>query len=221
MNKALIFGLLTSLILLSIPHTSAQTPTITPTSTVTITPTITVSPTITSTVAPTPTPTTIPLAISTELLVGTQYPWNKQVPITVKLTPKISGISLVLRWPSKTGFTISPTTTTLKNVEKDKTYTLQYTFSPIGTGLQKFSAELVLTTSDKKYISSLPIEITLSQDKLVTPISDGYRQYEIAMYVAIGVLLFVIVPASLFFLFFYIKNRLIPKWVKNRLNQPL
>jgi len=201
----------------------AQTSSPTPSLTVTTTPSISVTttPELTPTNTPSPTVTSSPLAISSQLKINAQYPWNKDIPVTIELSPRIDAQILEVRWPTRTGFTISPKTATLRNVQKDSTYSVTFIFSPIGTGLQRFSAELILTTSESKYISSVPLEITLNSQKLVTPITDGYKQYEILMYAGIGIILFIVVPASIFLFFFYIKNKLIPKWVKTRLNEPL
>lgn len=201
----------------------AQTASPTPTVSATIKPTITTSVTITATPTPTPTATesTLVQPISSKVKVDTQYPWNKQIPIIMEITPQYDGQSLEIRWPSVSGFIITPQTTKWQNVTKGTTYTTTFTFEPIATGTQKVSASLILTTFQTNYIASQPVDITLNADKVVTPITDGYKNYETMMYVLLGVGGFIILPLFVFFSFMYIKNKLIPQWIQARLNEPI
>jgi hypothetical protein len=236
-NKKLFSLASIAIALLLIPSASAvgaatPTPTITPTVSATPLPSQTATPSVTITVTPTasvpltPTPTELPsqntpLAISTVLQVNTQYPWNKQIPVEIQLTPRLDGQKLEITWPTKSGYIISPKKITLSNVKKDQTYKVNFMFDPIAIGPQRVSASITLVTFEKNHITTIPVELTLDAEKIVQPIPEQYRTYETGMYVAIGVVLFVVIPLIIFAIIFYIKNKLVPKWIQSRLNEPI
>lgn len=197
----------------------AQNVTDTPTPTVTESPAPSVSPT--STPTPTPTPTTATFPVHTALLVEAQYPWDKKIPVRVELTPRVDAQGLDIRWPSKTGFKITPQKYSWNDVKKGTTYVATFIFEPIAIGNQTASADIVLTTFENKFVSSVPLELTLDSKYIVQPISEGYKQYELMLYGSIGFVLFVILPVSLFLLVLYIKNKLIPQWIQKQLNEPI
>ncbi|WKZ30000.1 MAG: hypothetical protein QY314_04305 [Candidatus Dojkabacteria bacterium] len=208
--------------------TQTQSPTVSPI--VSETPSISVTPTVTITTTPevsqTPTPTPLPsqntpIAINTVLQVETQFPWNKQIPVKIQLTPRLDGSKMEISWPARSGFLISPQRRVWNNVKKDQTYIAEFTFDPIAIGPQRVSASVTLTTFERNHITTIPVEVTLDAAKIVQPVPEQYRTYETTMYVVIGVVLFIIIPLIIFIVIFYIKNRLVPKWIQARLNEPI
>jgi hypothetical protein len=197
----------------------------------TVTPTASVSPTASPAVSETPTPSVEltptpdesakPNPIDTAIKIGTQLPWSKKIPVTIQITPKTNAKTLEIRWPTRSGFTISPRSKTWTNVQSGTTYSETFEFDPLNSGRQSLSASVVLTTFDTNYVSSVPVEINLNGEKIVSPISQEYQTYVFLYYAAQGILFFIIIPLAVFLAILYIRRVLVPKWIQDRLNEPI
>ncbi|PIY18400.1 hypothetical protein CO112_03260 [Candidatus Dojkabacteria bacterium CG_4_9_14_3_um_filter_150_Dojkabacteria_WS6_41_13] len=189
----------------------AQTPTITPSSATTVIP------------SKTPTPSILPkdsILVSTAT-VGTQYPWNKLIPIKIIITPAYSGKMLQVKWQKQASLVGSPTILTIQNPQAGTPYTFSFTLSPHSTSYLRAVADIVLITNTTNYVSSQDIPLQLSKDKVVLPITGSYVSYQIGMYVTLAVFFLGVVPFSLYRIYLYISKVLIPKWLAARIKAPL
>lgn len=215
--KLLLFILITVILTLSATTVFAQTPVLN-TPTITVTPSSTIPPTATQTPTVTPTPET---NIIVSAAVGTQYPWNKRIPIKLMITPKISGQRLEIRWQEKASITGKPVTATILRPQEGKTYTFSFILTPHGIGYQRAVADVILTTNSTNYVSSTNIPLQFNDKKVVIPITTSYIFYQITMYITLIVFFFIALPFLFYQLYLYMKNVLIPKWLESRIKKPL
>jgi hypothetical protein len=193
---------------------SLNVPIITSSTSPTVTPTLTTTPSIT--VLPTPETNIIVSAA-----VGTQYPWNKRIPLKLTITPKISGQLLEVRWQSKASITGKPETATIVRPQAGKSYTFNVTLTPHGIGYQRAVADIILTTNSTNYVSSTNIPLQFNEKKVVIPVTSAYIFYQVTMYVALIVFFFIALPFLIYQLYLYMKNVLVPKWLESRFKKPL
>lgn len=184
---------------------------------------ITSTPIPTATLTPTPTPTPAPKVeiMSTGISVGTQYPWNKKIPVTLSIKPSQSGSKLEIRWQKKAGLVGSPTTKTILNPQAGKTYTVSFTLTPYAPGFQRAVADIILTTYVTNYVTSRDIPLQLDAKKTVIPTTSTYSFYLIGMYLVIFLMFFVVIPFALYQLYLYIKTHVIPKWLESKIQSPV
>lgn len=200
----------------------AQTPTVT--STIEISPTVSES--VTPTATPTPTPTVAPSAkmVNAVISIGTQYPWNKKIPVTMKVTPQVSGTRLEIKWQQNVGITwernvgitsaTKPKTYIINNPQAGATYTVKFNLVPLAAGNQRAVADIVLTTFNSNYVISKEIPLTLTEKFVIKPTQTNYVLYSIGMYVGLVLVLFIITPFTFYSIFLYIKNKVFPKWLE-------
>ena len=228
-NRIFISILLGLLAVVLIPKTTAvttPTTTITGTPTVTQTPTATVTasatPTLTATASLTPTPSVTPKSevIQTVADIGTQYPWNKRIPVKFTIKPLVSGDKLEVRWQNKTALGASPTTRYVLNPEAGKTYTFSFELTPYAPGFQRGVADIILTTIRTNYVSSKDVPLQLDADKVVIPITTTYVMYQVGMYVVLVLVFLVLIPYALYRAFLYIKVNIVPKWLEANISHP-
>lgn len=230
-NKSLLIALITATVgLLSLMNSvNAQSPTVTPSATITGTPTlivptssITMTPTPTETVEVTPTPPPTPKIdfITTSAKVGTQYPWNKRVPVTLSITPKIGGSKLEVRWQRRAGLVSKPTVMTLSNPQAGQTYTVSFTLTPYATGYQRAVADIILTTNTTNYVTSQDVQLQLDAKKTVIPVTTTYTFYVVAMYLTIFLIFFVTIPYGIYRFYLYAKKNIIPRWLESKIQAP-
>ncbi len=230
-NKSLLVAILiTAIVLLSLMSgVKAQSPTATPSPTISGTPTlivptssITITPTPTETVEITPTPTPTPKIdfITTSAKVGTQYPWNKRVPVTLSITPKIGGSKLEVRWQRRAGLVSSPTVMTLSNPQAGQTYTVSFTLTPYATGYQRAVADIILTTNTTNYVTSQDVQLQLDAKKTVIPVTTTYTFYVVVMYLTIFLIFFVAIPYGIYRFYLYAKKNIIPRWLESKIQAP-
>lgn len=226
--KYLLFAFLLSL-LMTIPSATAQTTSPTPTATGTptlivptasITASVTPTPTETIELTPTPTPTPKIEFITSAAKIGTQYPWNKRVPVTLSITPKISGSKLEVRWQKRAGLVSSPTVMALSNPQAGQTYTVSFTLTPYATGYQRAVADIILTTNTTNYVTSQDVQLQLDAKKTVVPITTTYTFYVVAMYLTLFLIFFVAIPYGLYRLYLYAKKNIIPRWLESKIQAP-
>lgn len=207
------------------PIFAQTTPTVSPTPTITATvlPTVTTTgpddPTVTPTATPTPTPK--PQApVSVRISVGTQYPWNKRIPVTLYITPTQSGAKLQIQWQRRSGLLADPLTTSWSSPQAGQTYSASFTITPQSTGYQRAVADVIITTLDSNYVYSQDLVLNLDADKVVQPQPAMYTFYVIAMYTAIVLVFFVGIPFGLYQSFMYAKKNLFPQWLESKLQKP-
>lgn len=232
-NKPLLVVIsIATIVLLSLMSgVKAQSPTATPSPTISGTPTlivptssITITPTPTETVEVTPTPTPTPTPkidfITTSAKVGTQYPWNKRVPVTLSITPKIGGSKLEVRWQRRAGLVSKPTVMTLSNPQAGQTYTVSFTLTPYATGYQRAVADIILTTNTTNYVTSQDVQLQLDAKKTVIPVTTTYTFYVVAMYLTIFLIFFVAIPYAIYRFYLYAKKNIIPRWLESKIQAP-
>jgi hypothetical protein len=203
-----------------IPSTTGGVPSmIVPTSSITATPLVVPSDTPTETAIPTPTP--VKDVIHVVSTVGTQYPWSKEIPVKISLTPTQSGSKLEIRWQKKAGLVASPITSTITNPKAGTTYSFSFKLSPYAPGFQRGVADIILTTYTTNFVTSKDIPLQLDANKVVLPITMNYRLYQVGMYLAAFLLFFVIIPFLLYQLYLYIRKYVIPKWLESKIQVPL
>jgi len=217
LSKTLLAILLLVIIGVQTPYVQAQTPSLNvPTSSITLTATPTITATATPTVSVTPEANMI---ITTA--VGTQYPWNKKIPLKLRVTPKIEGKRLEIRWQSKASITGNPEFAIIQNPQAGQTYTFTFLLTPHGIGYQRAVADIILTTNTTNYVSSTYIPIRFDEKKVVIPVTTAYIFYQVVMYISLVVFFFIVLPFLIYQLYLYSKNVLIPKWLESRIKKPL
>lgn len=201
----------------------AQTPTNTITTTVSPTTTVsqTTSPIPTITVTETPIITQTPSApVSIRIEVGTQYPWNKRIPVTLYVTPTQSGEKLEIRWQKRTGLLASPLNIAWNSPKAGTTYKAEFLITPQSVGYQRAVADIIITTFNSNYVASQDLVLNLNSEKIVQPQSGTYLAYQIGMYIGIFLVFLVLLPFGLYKAFMYIKDTFIPRWLEAKLAKP-
>lgn len=199
------------------PSVSAALPSIVPLSGNT-TPPPTESPTPSLSPSPSPTPRTDTASI--KIVVGTQSPWNKRIPVTIYVTPHVSAARMEVSWQKKAGLVATPVTTSFANVVAESTYTVNLTITPQGIGYQRAIAQVILSTATQNFVSSEQIELNLDKDKIIQPQTAEYTAYLIGMYVSIGVVFLLVIPFALFKFGVYMKTTVFPKWYEKTIQSP-
>ncbi len=226
LKKILISSLfLLVVIISSITPVTAQTPTITPSASVsiTVTPSITTSQTTTITVpttSPTPLSTPVKAPVSIQLEVGTQYPWNKRIPVTLYITPSTSGEKLEIRWQKRTGLLANPLNKAWASPQAGTTYKAEFLITPQSIGYQRAVADVIITTFNSNYVASQDLVLNLDANKVVQPQTGTYLAYQIGMYILLFLVFLVLIPFALYKAFMYIKNTFIPRWLESKLAKP-
>lgn len=194
----------------------------------TITPTAIISPivsTVPTDIVVTATPTTTPsdkiTYVDSNIIIGTQRPWDKKIPVKVTLTPKIDANRMELKWQNRSGFEIVPATVLFNNVVAGKTYTYDFIFQPKAPGLLQAAGEIILTTSNSNYLSNVPLTLTVSSDLIITPQPKEYQTLFVTTIFIAFVLVFFVIPFGAFVIIKYLKNVLIPKWIEQRNKRPV
>lgn len=196
----------------------AQTPSLIPPS-VTVTSPAIASPSVT--VQPTLGATASEEVITSTATVGTQYPWTKQIPIKIHITPLYSGRQLEVRWQKRASLPGSPIVSSIQNPKAGKTYTFAFALTPQSTGYQRAVADIILTTDTTYYVSSKDIPLQLDANKVVQPITGSYIAYQIGMYVAMIVVFFIIIPYIIYQIYLYARKVLIPRWLESKIKIPV
>lgn len=212
--KLIVMAILGTVISLVSPVFAATTPTPLRTATPLV-----ATPSASPTESPSPTPTAATSVMHIAPQIGTQFPWNKQIPVQISVTPEMSGQTLRIQWQSSSIFVISPASITIEDPQAGETYTQTFAITPQASGFQRAVANVILTTNDSNYVLSQDVTFTLSNDLVVTPQSPTYTTYFAGMIVAI-ILLVVLAILGARWLYFYIKNKLIPKWLEANMQAP-
>lgn len=225
-NYSLLVLALVAATFLATPFVKAQSPTPSTNTVpplVTATPSISTTPTPTETVIETPVPTPTPKVeiITTSVSIGTQYPWNKKVPIKLSITPSQSGSKLEIRWQKKAGLVASPSVRTIANPQAGRTYTASFSLTPYAPGFQRAVADIILTTNTTNYVTSKDVPLQMDIKKTVIPKTTTYTMYTIGMYLFVFLLFFVIIPFGIYQAYLYIKKYVIPKWLESKIQSPI
>lgn len=170
---------------------------------------------IVTTLSPTPTTQREDL-IRAVISVKTQSPWNKKIPITLSITPTISGEKLEVRWQRRAGLVADPILISVTQPQAGKTYTASFELTPFAVGYQRAVADIILTTRTTNYVVSKDVTLQFNQDKTVIPITPMYIFYQVVMYALIIGFFFIALPFGIFKSALYLKNTVIPKWLESK-----
>ncbi|GAB4161849.1 MAG: hypothetical protein Fur003_5120 [Candidatus Dojkabacteria bacterium] len=156
-------------------------------------------------------PFTNPFTI--EVIVGTQSPWTKKVPITVKVKPNIDTTRTQITWSSPTGVE-------LKDNQSDQYYKLPkgevYTRTVKVKPLQGGNYTIAATATDWGYgenvTNSESVSISFDDSLLVTPRTADYSAAVLAKWITI--LVITVVGGFLLFLLGKRGLKLLKEWLK-------
>jgi len=155
------------------------------------------------------------MKIKTDLL--TQYPWNHQIPVIVRVVPDkdLTSLEVFGRAGTVDGIEIIPSNYKVENAHKGQDYEFKFIVKPNYPGEYRISFTAV--ANDKGNLSSVATEsfIKLNESLVVEPVSKEYKKLEIAWFsgVLASILLVII---GLWFLYKKVVFPKIGAWFKKQ-----
>ena len=141
--------------------------------------------------------TSEPFSIETQ--VGTQSPWNKSVPVTVKFKSNIDSEKTEISWDLPAAIKVSGSYTNYSTLKKGQVATFTANIIPVQSGTYDIVVNLTAWNNDTNYTSSNKFNVTFNDSLELTPITDSYRTAQSVKFIVIAVLI-IIGLIGLFFL---------------------
>ena len=110
-----------------------------------------------------------------ELIFGTQSPWTKKIPITIKITPNLDSKRTDVSWTIPTIIKVEPKYKNYFFAQKGKTYVVHANLDPIGVGLVNGSVNVVDWDYGYNYGTSEKFSFSLNEENEIVPYSNAYK----------------------------------------------
>lgn len=123
-----------------------------------------------------------------ELVRGAQSPFNKSIPYTVYITPKIESDKTQIRWEVPSTLKADPSHKEIVTLNKGETYKFKATISPQRAGTYDVTVNIVSWQYNTNYTNSVSSTVTLSDNLVVDPVDSEYT-ISILFLVLFGILL--------------------------------
>ena len=157
-----------------------------------------------------------------ELVVGTQYPWNKNIPVWLIIEPEIDSNYILVKTQVTgiSGLLVTPESAKISNPKAGQRYNLKFNLIPKVAG--EYGVSFIILENNAGIISttSKELRVKVDQNLELVPKSAEYVRLKV-MYAAslwiLGILL--LIGLGLF-----IKKRglaLIQGWIKKQLKKPI
>lgn len=148
-----------------------------------------------------------------ELVVGTQSPWNKKVPITVKVRPSQDTTRTNITWDYPVGLELSDKyESNYEAIPQGQVWSYTIKVKPVVSGTYTVAATATDWGYGSNFTSSESVSVTFNENLVVTPITAQYTTAVTVRYIVI-VLLGILGMAVL-----YILGRIglksLKKWLK-------
>ena len=158
--------------------------------------------------------------LQAKIFLKTQYPWNKKVPVVVAVKSSIDAQKLEVSFePTELG-SISPKKIVLNNIKNNTQYNVKFTFTPYKEGSGELIANVVLITQNNLYTQTYTKQIRVDSSRTVYPKSSSYIILQLA-YLLIILLILAIIGFGLFKVYLYIKQDFLPRWIKEKSEDPI
>lgn len=135
-----------------------------------------------------------------ELIREGQNPFNKAVPYTLRITPKIDAYKTQILWDAPTTFEVNPKHSDFVDLNTGQTYTFKANVVPNRGGTYDISVNAISWLPEGNFTNSVSSTITLSDSNIVQPVDASYTIGMIAMILGIlltlGALIFVGIKMS-------------------------
>jgi len=156
--------------------------------------------------------TVIPVSIEK----GSQYPWNKRVPVTVYVKSIHDAQKISVDWPVYTGAVISPQSRSISNVKKGQVYKFTFSFRPtVGKSYIDSSANVIITTADGSYVSNIRFYEYVN-DKLVLKNAGSFYVVYLVLQYIFFILLILVILFIAFRIYKFLKDTFIKQWMEGK-----
>lgn len=130
-----------------------------------------------------------------ELVVGTQSPWTKKVPVTVKIRPSQDTTRTNVTWDYPVGINLKdPNSTNYEAIPQGQVWSYTVKVDPIVSGTYTIAATATDWGYGSNFASSISTDITFNDNLVATPAQTNYSTAVTIRYVIIT-LLFLLVCA--------------------------
>lgn len=124
-----------------------------------------------------------------ELVIGTQSPWTKKVPITIKIRPSQDTTRTNITWDYPVGVDIKDSNaTSYEAIPQGQVWSYTVKIDPIVSGTYTIAATATDWGYGANFASSDSINITFNDNLVVTPSTAGYSTAVTVRYIVITLL---------------------------------
>ncbi len=149
-----------------------------------------------------------------KIKIGTQNPLTKRIPLIVTVTPNIDTERVEITWDSRYGLDFSNSFAQYLKLEKDLPYEFKSTLIPEEPGSYTLTVNVTEWSYGKNYTSSEDVSLTLSENLVATPPTEGYGIAQLIM------LLGLLVAFVVFIFLLIILGKKAMAWLKDWLKPP-
>jgi hypothetical protein len=109
-----------------------------------------------------------------ELVRGSQSPFNKSIPYTLYITPKVNSSRTQIIWEVPTTLDVRTSHKEFVNLQKDQTYSYRANLVPNRDGTYEISVNVIAWQFDTNYTNSVSSTLTLSKSLVIQPVDSEY-----------------------------------------------
>jgi len=114
-----------------------------------------------------------------------QSAWNKSVPYTVNITPKIDSERTQILWDAPTAISVTPKHSEFVDLTQGQTYTFKANIKPEKSGSYEISVNVISWQHDTNYTNSVSDLITFDSDLQISPQDANYIYAVLTKYLII------------------------------------
>ncbi len=120
-----------------------------------------------------------------ELKKGTQNPFTKTIPFTVRITSKIDSSKTQILWNVPTVFKVNKNHNEFVSLKRDQSYTFSATLKPEREGNYDISVNVISWQYDSNKSNSANYNISLDESLVIQPVEAMYTLYIILFIIGI------------------------------------
>jgi len=109
-----------------------------------------------------------------ELIRGTQNPLNREIPFTIRITPKLDSPKTQILWDIPIVFTLKTKHSEFVSLEQGKTYSYSATIKPQREGSYNIVVNVISWQHDTNKTNSVRDTLTLNRGLTVQPVDPQY-----------------------------------------------
>lgn len=138
-----------------------------------------------------------------KVIVETQSPWTKKIPITIQFTPKLDSKRTEITWTVPSIIEVEPEYKNYFYAQKGHTYTVKAILKPKGVGVVNGSVNVIDWDYGYNYGTSQKFSFILNEKFEITPYTEGYksaRQMQILILIVVSVLVLALAGLGVYWL---------------------
>jgi uncharacterized membrane-anchored protein len=123
--------------------------------------------------------------VDMEVEVGTQSPFTKAIPVTVRFRSTVNADKVEISWSAPSTLKISEKHPQFISVQEGEVYTARALFKPTKAGSYEIASNLTVWEFNTNYTFTESVDVTFGDDLVTSPVSVGYSGALIVYYLVI------------------------------------